>query len=260
MYVARLLGYYLKVAWAYWYFALFIVFFLLFYPLFAYFLATPKRYHAGNKLRKVWAVIVMCLVGLPWKICREKSLKKHKAVIYCPNHFSYLDIPMAALGCRGNIRFMAKTELSNIPIFNIFFKTVDIAVNRSSRTESYKSLKVAEDSLEKGFSLVVFPEGTIGTRPPELLPFKNGPFKLAIEKQVPVVPVTFYNNFLHLHVDKKIYGKPGLLKAKFHAPIETAGMTQDDVERLKMLVYDTIANELKSYYNTPLEKHTFVTR
>jgi 1-acyl-sn-glycerol-3-phosphate acyltransferase len=143
---------------------------------------------------------------------------------------------------------MAKKELNNIPVFNIFFKTIDIPVDRGNKSAAYKAIKQSEDSIDDGFSLVIFPEGTIGPNPPHLLRFKNGPFKLAIEKQTPILPVTFIDNWKHLHVDKKIYGKPGLLRIVVHEPISTRGTTIDDLEALKEQTYSIIDNELKRYH------------
>lgn len=248
----------LKVAWGYWYFVLFVFFFLFFYPLLIVLLASPKRYAAANNLRRVWAAIVLGGSGMPWKIRHEYKERHPHGVIFCPNHFSFLDIPLAMLCCEGNIRFMAKMELGNIPIFNIFFRTVDISVNRGNRAEAYKALKQAEESLDQGYNLVVFPEGTIGPNPPQVLPLKSGPFKLAIEKQVPIVPVTFIDNWRRLHVEKKIWGKPGTLRAVVHQPVSTKGMTLADLDQLKATVYNIIDGELKKHWgNGTVESNNF---
>ena len=145
----------------------------------------------------------------------------------------------------GHFRFMAKLELSNIPLFNIFFRTVDISVNRGSITESYKALRLAAESIDNKDSLVIFPEGKIAHHPPKLEKFKAGPFRLAIEKQVPIVPVTFLDNWKMLFVDKKVWGRPGITRAIVHAPISTKGMTADDIDALQKKVYAIIENALK---------------
>ena len=244
------IGYGLKVIWGFWYFFHFVFFFLFFYPALIFLLRSPKGYATTNWLRRIWAVIVLSLSGMPWSVHHESKNRQTRGVIYCPNHFSYLDIPLAMLCTQGNVRFMAKMELGNIPLFRIFFRTIDISVNRANRAESYKAIKQAEESLDNGYNLVVFPEGTIGPNPPQLLHFKNGPFRLAIEKQAPVVPITFVNNWRHLHVDKKIWGKPGLLRVVVHQPISTKGMTADDVDALRNRVHAVINNELRKHWNT----------
>lgn len=212
------------------------------------FLLSDKKYFIpANRLRYYWARAVFFFTGLSYRVEYRAPFNKNQSYIICPNHFSYLDIPTAMLLGIYNIRYMAKKELNNIPVFNIFFKTIDIPVDRGNKSAAYKAIKQSEDSIDDGFSLVIFPEGTIGANPPHLLRFKNGPFKLAIEKQTPILPVTFIDNWKHLHVDKKIFGKPGLLRIVVHEPISTRGTTIDDLEALKEQTYSIIDNELKRY-------------
>ncbi len=238
----------LKVLWGYYYFLIFAMVFLLFYPVFLLLLQNEKYFVTANRLRTFWARVVLFLTGLTYRVENRAKLKRNKSYIVCPNHFSYLDIPTTALIGIYNYRFMAKAELNKIPIFNIFFKTIDIPVNRGNKSDAYKAIKQSEESINHKFSLVIFPEGTIGAHPPDLLKFKNGPFKLAIEKQVPIVPVTFIDNWNHLYVDKQIYGKPGRLRIVIHEPIDTTSMTENELETLKEKVYQVIHNELSHYW------------
>lgn len=134
-------------------------------------------------------------------------------------------------------------------MLNIFFRTVDISVNRENARESFKSVREASDSLDKNFNIVIYPEGAIGDYPPNLLRFKNGPFKLAIEKQVPVVPVTMLDNWKLLYVHGwKFHGRPGRARVIVHEPIETTGMTIADMDELKKKVFHVISNQLNSQY------------
>ena len=240
-------GYFLKVIWAYWYFFVFVLLFLLLFPFFYILLSNKKWYPAANNLRRVWAWLIFLFTGIIYSIKRESKLNKNQAYIFCPNHTSYLDIPLFAMCYRGYFRFMAKLELSNIPLFNIFFRTIDISVNRGSITESYKALRIAAESIEEGASLVIFPEGKVAHHPPKLEKFKAGPFRLAIEKQVSVVPVTFLDNWQMLYVDKKIWGRPGIARIVVHKPISTIGLTLDDIESLQIKVHDIIENTIKEY-------------
>ena len=166
--------------------------------------------------------------------------------VVCSNHFSYLDIAVSGMVIRRNWRYMAKKELANIPILNIFFKTLDISVDRENARNSFRSWKVAADSLDDGFNIVIYPEGRIASHPPKMVHFKNGPFRLAIEKQVPILPVTMLDNWKMLFVDGwKIYGRPGICRVVVHAPIETKGMSLADLELLKQQVFTVIEEPLK---------------
>ncbi len=236
-----------KVLWAYWYFFIFSLVFLLFYPAFAILLSREKWFPAANRLRVVWGIILFSLTGIIYRVKYEQRPDKKRAYIFCANHFSYLDIPVTALVVRRNWRFMGKVELSHIPIINIFFGTLDIAVDRASMRESFRAMKEAGESLEQGKNIVVFPEGTIGPHPPQMVRFKNGPFRLAIEKKIPIVPLTMPDNWRLLFVDRwKMHGHPGIANVIVHAPIETSGMTLDDLYLLKEQVFQILANDLKS--------------
>ncbi len=124
---------------------------------------------------------------------------------------------------------------------------MNISVDRNSKMDSHRAFVRSSSELDKGTSLVMFPEGTIPNNTPKLGRFKNGPFKLAIAKQIPIVPVTFLNNWQILPDGrkKKHGGRPKRAKAIVHAPIETKGMTENDLELLKAMVYKTIDNALR---------------
>ncbi|MCH8330739.1 MAG: 1-acyl-sn-glycerol-3-phosphate acyltransferase, partial [Bacteroidetes bacterium] len=175
----------------------------------------------------------------------ESTLDKNGTYIFTPNHSSYLDIPLFALSYPGYYHFMAKEELARIPLFGIFFRTIDIAVNRESNISSYKALKKAEEDLDNNISLVMFPEGGVSMNAPEMISFKNGPFKLAIDKQVPIVPVTFLDNWWLFHDNGQMKGRPGLSRVTVHAPITTTGMTDDNLDELRNKVFEIINSALK---------------
>jgi 1-acyl-sn-glycerol-3-phosphate acyltransferase len=86
--------------------------------------------------------------------------------------------------------------------------------------------------------------------PPVLQPFKNGPFRLAIENGVPVLPVTITNNWNLMWDDGKKYGStPGICDIWVHAPIYTNEMEETDADKLKDKVYQIINNSLEKYQN-----------
>lgn len=232
--------------WAWYYFLVFSLIFLVLYPFFWVLLRHPRGYRAANRLRQFWARLLFLLTGIIPVIRMQRPLDRRRNYIFCSNHFSYLDIPTAALVAGPSWRFLAKSELNNIPLLNIFFRTVDISVDRDNAWESFQSYREGLKSIEAGMNLVVFPEGRISPVAPRLVPFKNGPFRLAIEKQIPVVPLTMLDNWRLLHVDGfRIHGRPGRIRVIVHEPIETAGMTLADVGRLRQMVYERIAGDLE---------------
>ena len=144
---------------------------------------------------------------------------------------------------------MAKFELNKAPLFNIFFKDMQISVNRKNIKDAHRAFARASEEIDGGHSVFIFPEGTIGNDTGVLLRFKNGPFKLAIDKQVPILPITFIGNWKLLQIGGflKSYGKPGISKAIIHKPIETKGMTDENVVNLRESVYELIKGTLKEH-------------
>lgn len=125
---------------------------------------------------------------------------------------------------------------------------MNIPVNRGSIKASHKAFERAKDDIDKNIGIAIFPEATIPECAPKLGPFKNGAFRLAIEKQIPVVPVTFLDNW-KIFPDtegSRFLCKPGISRVIISNPIETKGMTDSDVSQLRQTVHDIIqANLLK---------------
>jgi 1-acyl-sn-glycerol-3-phosphate acyltransferase len=143
---------------------------------------------------------------------------------------------------------MGKYELLKIPLFKYFFVYLDIPVNRKSIKDSHKAFSVAGKKLDEGLSQVIYPEGTISNEG-MLRPFKNGAFKLAVEKQVPIVPVANLNNWKFLQNGGffKSNGKPGVPRIVVGDPIFTTGMTEENIPELKEKVYTFIHTELEKF-------------
>ncbi|NII82453.1 1-acyl-sn-glycerol-3-phosphate acyltransferase [Pedobacter sp. SG908] len=146
----------------------------------------------------------------------------------------------------GKFHFMGKDELLSNPVLGIFFKTIDIAVNRDSKISAFKAFKKAGENLEKGMSLIIFPEGKIDDHyPPKLGEFKNGPFRLAIDKNIPLVPVSITDVWKINWDDGAKYGsKPGICDIYVHKPINTLTLADIDSDVLKEKVYRLIDSKL----------------
>lgn len=143
---------------------------------------------------------------------------------------------------------MGKQELLDNFITGIFFKTVDIPVNRDNKISAYRAFKQAGEKLKSGINVVMFPEGGIADNyPPQVQEFKNGPFRLAITMQVPVIPVTSLNTWQMMWDDGLKYGtKPGMCKIFVHKPIATINMGIDDADKLR----DKVQNIIKHRWGT----------
>ncbi|MEL7148527.1 MAG: lysophospholipid acyltransferase family protein, partial [Bacteroidota bacterium] len=180
---------------------LFVLTFFLFVPVFLFAIVFKKMAKYGLLANLWWARVFFPLAFIPYE--REFRFKPDKKQNYvlCANHFSYLDIP-SLVWFPLPFKFMGKKSVMNIPLLGFIFQKLHIMVDREEAKSRTGSLKRAMEALDQGFSLMVFPEGGIFAKePPKMVSFKNGAFKAAITKNVPLVPVTLPYNFLMLPDD-----------------------------------------------------------
>jgi len=229
----------LKKAHCYLYMSSVAIFYFLLYPFLWYFSRKPSTYRQMNKFRRLWGFLSSAFSGIFYSFTYEAPLDRTKPYIICPNHTSHLDITAMSLLVKNDCCFMGKEELTDGLVTGLFFKTVDIPVNRESKMSSFRAFKKAMEKLQSGITMIVFPEGKISDDyPPQLHAFKNGPFRLAIEAGVPIVPVTSLNNWKLLWDTGTKYGsKPGVCHIYIHKPIETKHLTVDDADSLRDKVY-----------------------
>ncbi|RKR83888.1 1-acyl-sn-glycerol-3-phosphate acyltransferase [Mucilaginibacter gracilis] len=220
----------------------------LFYPLLWFYSRKQSRYPTLNKLRRVCCYISSTASGIFFNVTEQEPVDWSRTYIVCPNHTSNLDILAMCIAVKGNYHFMSKAELANTPFFKIFAKTVDIPVNRESKISSFKAFKKAAENLKQGQTLIIFPEGKIGDEyPPILEEFKSGPFRLAIELKIPILPITSLNTWHILHDSGfKRGSRPGICDIFIHKSIETAHLTINDADLLKDEVYNLINQKFMS--------------
>jgi 1-acyl-sn-glycerol-3-phosphate acyltransferase len=230
--------------------------FLLLFPFFYIFLSKEKWFPHAFKLKKFWARLIVHNTGIFLKVEGKEHIKEGQVYMFCANHTSYLDVILSYLAIPNYFTFMAKAELQKLPLFNHFFKEMNIAVDRDNKISAYKAFIKAAEHIDKGRSMSIFPEGQIPDSAPAMIPFKNGPFKLAISKKIPVIPITFVNNWKILP-DKPnggFGGGPGIARIIIHPPIETKDLTDEDADTLKDRVYKVINSEIECPEENELNK------
>lgn len=188
----------------------------------------------------------MFLSGLRPKTTFETELDRNGQYIFFANHFSYLDILSLNVQLPYYFRFLAKSELGDIPLFKIFFRTIDIPVQRNSVKQSFLSFEKAGHALDHGDSLGIFPEGGIGKSVPKMIRFKSGAFRLAMEHNVLLVPVTILDNWVRLPgggLDSG--GVPGPMRMIVHKPLNPSDF--HTAEELARKGYEIIQNTIDDY-------------
>ena len=223
---------------------------LLLYPIFLLLLSRPAYHKTAFKVKRFWAHFLLLGLASPVVMKREASLPDPPYII-CPNHSSYLDIIVTYVVLPHFFLFTGKSELLKWPLFNIFFKKMDIAVDRSNPKGAHEAYQRSKRALESGKCVVIFPEGTIPRNTPKLKPFKNGAFKLAVETGVPVVPVSFTCNYRILgdlfHWSGVV--KPGIIRGTIHKPITTEKHKPGDFLPLRHQVFTILSEEQERHGN-----------
>ncbi len=216
--------------WWYYFFVALGFSFILVFPVFRYLIAQPSRHPKAYWLRHKLAKYFLILNGVRIKVNGSDQLSKHRPFILCSNHLSDIDILVLLSVFPEPYAFMGKYELGEYPLFGPFFKTLDIAVDRDNPKRASASYKNALQRLEKGQSIVIFPEGGIKDSSKALKPFKPGAFIMAVKKQIPIQPVTIQESgkVIHPYVAK---GRPGRITVKIHEPVIVHGKSSDNLQK-----------------------------
>lgn len=234
------------ILWKTYFFIWFLISLFIVYPIFLFLFGKKKRFRTAFKLKKIWSWFLSLITGVVL-IRKGKNNFPDPPYVLVSNHSSYFDIILMYPLVPHYFTIIGKAEIQNWPLFNIFFtKGMNIPVDRRSIKDAHKAYQRAGDELEKGNSMVLFPEGTIPVHVPRMRKFKNGAFKLAIEKQVPIVPVTFTHNYKRLENGGflKAPASPGLAPAIVHPPVETKGLNEKDIVSLRDKVFDIINSSI----------------
>lgn len=232
------------------YYALFIFLssFLLLFPLMFLFIHFKGAKSINHWLYRIWGYVTLGGCFIKRKNIRHFKTKKGQVYIYCANHTSYLDIPALYCSIHQDLSFIGKKSLGKVPLFGYIYSRLHILVDRRDKESKKETVERSKEAIDKGINLIIFPEGTIPKHHnPHLIEFKDGAFKIAIEKQIPIVPVTMPYNFKILPDQHKMKAFPHECRVIFHEPIETKGMSLENASELKDKVYNIIHSELKKY-------------
>lgn len=181
------------------------------------------------------------LAGIKIEVRGLENLEPGRSYIYMSNHVSNLDPPVLVASIPGRCSVLVKKEVFRIPILGFAMKVADLVpVDRSNREAAIESVHAAAEVLRRGLNMVIYPEGT-RSADGRLLPFKKGPFHLAMEARVPVIPVTILGT-ADLWPKGTWAMRPGKAVLIFHPPLHPARFA--DREELMAVARETIASAL----------------
>ncbi len=219
------------------------------YPFVYILLKNPNRFPLVFKIMRIHAFFLLFFAGAPLKVIGRENIPFQGAYIICPNHSSFLDIFCLYTIFPDYFVFTGKKEIEKWPLFHIYYTSgMNILVDRKTKTGMIAALKRMSKELESGNSLAIFPEGTITKNAPFMGSFKSGAFAIAIQKQVPIVPVTFVTNWKILQRGNFFMGNggPAISKVVIHQPVSTKGLRKGDIDELQDQIYNIINSPILS--------------
>ena len=190
----------------------------------------PGRYAAGRAFRLV-GVTALRLNPL-WRFkTRGRISDPRRPYVVIANHESYADIFL--ISCfPWEMKWLSKDTMFKIPLMGWMMQMAgDIRLKRGNRDSAIDAIKQCRDRLKKRTSVMIFPEGT-RSRTSEMLPFKDGAFKLAVESGYPLLPIAVAGTRSAMAKGSFRF-QPAKALAMVLEPIETRGMTSADIPRLK---------------------------
>ena len=188
------------------------------------------------------------MAGVKVEIRGLEDLSRSRNYVYMSNHVSNLDPPVLIRCIPGRCSVLVKKELFRLPILGTAMKMAELVpVDRSNREAAIETVRAAAVVLHHGLNMVIYPEGT-RSLDGCLLPFKKGPFHLAMEAGVPVVPVTILGT-AECWPKGSWAMKPGKAALIFHPPIDPG--TFPDRETLMAHVREIIASALPQNEQSP---------
>lgn len=249
MFVKKLLTYPLILLWRLWFYVLVFVTILVMLPVLLVVTSKEKYYQSFYKVAHIWGKVILFCMGFYTDVTALQTPKKDNSYVFIANHTSMIDIMLMLSVVKNPLVFVGKEELTRLPLFGYIFKRTSITVNRNNTRSRKEVYDAAQRRLNQGLSICIFPEGLVPDDESVILSeFKNGAFRLAIEHQIPIVPITFYDckkRFSYTFFS----GSPGKLRVKIHNFIETNGLKLAESKRIKLEAFNLIYNELIRHSN-----------
>jgi 1-acyl-sn-glycerol-3-phosphate acyltransferase len=202
----------------------------------------PRRLRTGRWFRRLGRV----LAGVnPWRIHISGCENLHSDQVYVvvSNHQSLADIPVIS-HLKLDTKWLAKAELFRLPLVGWMLRMAgDVPVERTDRRKSAQALLQCARYLRQRCSVVFFPEGT---RSPDtqVLPFNEGPFRLAIRERIPILPLVVDGSAAALPRDSWIFGKTQDIYLRILEAVSVDGWDIKQVAALRDGVRQRIVDEL----------------
>jgi len=187
-----------------------------------------------------WARDLLKLAGARVKVTGAENVPTDRTVLFVGNHQGNFDIPILLGYIDKPKAFVAKIELLKLPMIRTWMKHMNcVFMDRNDMRQSLKVMNEATEYLRQGYSTVIFPEGT-RSKGEAMGEFKPGSLRIAVKAGVPIVPVTIKGSYRLMESNGYLI-KPADVEVIISAPIETSGLTKEQINELNDEVRSIIA-------------------
>jgi 1-acyl-sn-glycerol-3-phosphate acyltransferase len=197
------------------------------------------------------------LAGIQVRTVGLDKIDPARTYIFMSNHVSNIDPPILMPLIPRRMSIMVKKELFRVPVLARLMRFGSLVpVDRGNRESGIAAVRAAADVIRQGINMAVYVEGH-RSFDGKLLPFKKGPFYLAEECGVPIVPVTIVGS--HDVMPKRRFGiKPGIVTVVFHQPIEPKDFGSRDclMAKVRKVIDSSLPAELQESSPTTTEDTT----
>jgi 1-acyl-sn-glycerol-3-phosphate acyltransferase len=214
----------------------------------------PGRYWVGLLFRKLAIVTATLNPFWHFRVTGRRITDPRRPYVVVSNHESFVDILLIS-HLPWEMKWLSKVEMLKIPLVGWEMRLAgDIPVERGASRSALKAMVRCREVLKQRVSVIIFPEGTRSATG-DMLPFKDGAFRLAIDAGVPILPLVVWGTRTAL---QKHDWRVSRARAEVRVldPIETTGMTTKDVEQLKEQVREIISRvreEMRSASPSPTQ-------
>lgn len=203
-------------------------------------------YYNHHVLPKIYFVLLLIRV----KVVGRELLDKNQSYLIVSNHRSSLDFIINSYAFPGIYRFLAKQELSKLPIIGYVIKHTCVLVDRTSLMSKAKSILKLKEFLKDGYSVFIYPEGTRNLSDQPLASFHDGAFKIAAQIGAPIAVQTIVNIDDVSAKGKSIGLNPGTVYVYWEKPYETKGLKGAEVDQLKDEIYEKMKSRIENFNST----------
>ena len=173
------------------------------------------------------------------RVTGKEMLDSNQAYVFVTNHTSLLDVPACTLANNHTFKFLAKAELAKVPLFGYIVRNLYLTVKRGSPDDRARSLAKMNETLKRGVSILIYPEGTRNKTSEPLGPLYDGAFKLSIETNTPIAVAAIIGSKKLLNNTEL---QPGTMKINWQGIVTP--QPNDTVETLKEKTASLLLNGL----------------